>query len=97
MVRSFLKVLAEVSRDVAIELQNETRVKWNKGTYKLDLHEAPPVRILALILPLAAWLGWIMREKHGENSRPFSSNDCLDRICKAYEYGIDLSKKGERP
>jgi hypothetical protein len=95
--RIVMKEINEISRDCAGELQQETGAIWNKGSYALDLKEAPPARILALQIALASWLGWIMREKHGDSGQTFSAEDCLKRIITAYEFGVDLSRKGQRP
>ena len=93
----FIKKLNEISRDCAIELQTETGTKWNKVSYLLELHEAPPTRLLALEIALASWLGWIMHEKHGDGDTVFSSKDCLKRIEEAYLYGVKLSKENQTP
>lgn len=92
-----MKELNEISRQSAIELQKETNAQWNKGSYKLGLHEAPPTRLLALEIALASWLGWIMREKHGDGDELFSAQDCWKRIENAYLYGVKLSKEKQRP
>lgn len=93
-----MKELNEISKEGAIELQNETGTPWKKPTYALELHEAPPTRLLALEIVLASWLGWIMHEKHGEDiNRLFSSENCLKRIEEAYSFGVSLSKKNQRP
>ena len=94
---TFMKELSELSRDAAGELQSEVGLVWRKDTYDLALHEAPPTRVLALVITLAAWLGWIMREKHGEGDAKLSAPDCLQRIQTAYDWGVNLSRRGERP
>lgn len=93
----FMKELNEISKDCAEELQKETRALWNKGSYNLGLHEAPPPRLLALEIAIASWLGWIMHEKHGDSDKLFSSTDCWKRIEEAYSYGVKLSKENQRP
>jgi hypothetical protein len=92
-----MKELNDISKEVAIELQKETGALWNKGNYKLELYETPPVRLLALEIAIASWLGWIMHEKHGDGDDLFSTQDCWKRIEEAYLYGIELSKKKQRP
>lgn len=92
-----MKELSELSKDAATELQNETNCKWNKGSYKLNLYEAPPMRLLALEIAIASWLGWIMHEKHGDGNDLFSTKDCWRRIEEAYLYGTELSYKKQRP
>src|SRR5215469_2601051 len=68
--------LNEISKDCAMELQTETKIR-NKGDYQFGLDEWPPTRILSLILALCAWLGWIMHEKHGSREEhPFSPRAC---------------------
>ncbi|MCX5886670.1 MAG: hypothetical protein NT096_12310 [Proteobacteria bacterium] len=92
-----IKELNDISKDCATELQREINCCWNKGSYCLDLHEAPPTRLLALEIALASWLGWIMHEKHGDGDQLFSSKDCWVRIEEAYLYGVKLSKENQRP
>jgi hypothetical protein len=92
-----MKGLSEISKDCALDLQKEIGGAWDKGSYSQGLHEAPPTRLLALQIAVASWLGWIMREKHGENGRLLSTSDCWKRIEEAYSYGIQLSRNGETP
>ena len=92
-----MKERNEISRDCAKELQTETGARWDKVVYTLELHEAPPIRLLALEIALASWLGWIMHEKHGEDGRLFSAKDCWKRIEEAYWSGVQLSKEKQRP
>lgn len=92
-----MKGLSDISKDCAVQLQNEIGRAWDKGSYFQELHEAPPTRLLALEIALASWLGWIMREKHGEGDGLLSTRDCWRKIEEAYLYGIELSRKGERP
>src|SRR5215469_14073206 len=69
--------LNEISKDCAMELQTETKIRI-KGDYQFGLDEWPPTRILSLILALCAWLGWMMHEKHGSSEEhPFSPRACL--------------------
>jgi hypothetical protein len=75
----------------------ETGVQWDKGSYRIELHESPPTRLLSIVLPIAAWLGWIMHEKYGEKNQILSSEDSLKRIEEAFCYGVNLSKKRETP
>ena len=89
--------LSEISKDCAVELERELGGAWDKGIHRQRLHEAPPTRLLALEIVLASWLGWIMREKHGEDNRLLSASDCWTRIEEAYLCGIELSRRGERP
>lgn len=91
-----MRELSELSRICADELERETGILWDKRTYQLRLHEAPPTRLLALAITLAPWLGWIMHQKHGEEG-PFSTLDCWQRIEAAYQYGVAFSKKGHIP
>ena len=91
-----IRELNKLSKQVAMELQEETKVIWNKESYTLLLHESPPTRLLALESMLASWLGWIMNEKHGETGL-FSSEDCLKRIEEAYSFGVNLSKQNQCP
>jgi len=93
----FMRGLSELSREAAAELQAEVQTTWDKGSYQMDLHEAPPTRITALMIALAPWLGWIMHEKHGDGPNLFSAVDTLQRVNAAYDYGVNLSKNGERP
>src|SRR5438105_1705083 len=102
-------VLAELDRvsvDCAKQLQAETGsgfVKPARPTegveeYILQLHEAPPTRLLGLEIGLAAWLGWVMQEKHGDDpKRHFSSTDSLRRITDAFNHGVAMSKRKETP
>jgi hypothetical protein len=93
-----LRELNEISKDCSKELQTETGQIGNKGVYQLGLDELPPARILSLILPLSAWVGWIMHEKHGSNEeRPFSSKVCLQMIQDAFGYGVHLSVHKQIP
>jgi hypothetical protein len=92
-----IKELNQISKDCALELQNETGYMWNKGSYITRLDEAPPTRLLALEIALAGWIGWIMHEKHRCNNKTFSSDDCWKRIEEAYNYGVNLSAEHEIP
>jgi len=94
---TMMKGLSEISKDCAVELERELGGGWDKGRHRQRLHEAPPTRLLALEIVLASWLGWIMREKHGEDNRLLSASDCRTRIEEAYLCGIELSRRGERP
>ena len=97
-VESLMKGLAELSRECALDLQKETGADWDKQTYRLNLDQSPPTRLFGLVIPLAAWLGWIMHEKHGEGpGQLFSTRDCLEQVLTAYEFGVNLSKAKERP
>jgi hypothetical protein len=101
-----LTELDKVSIECAKQPQAETGTVFKKparpaegiAEYILQLHEAPPMRLLGLEIGLAAWLGWIMQEKHGDDpNRPFSSTDCLKRITDAFNYGVTMSKNKELP
>ena len=91
-----MRELHDLSRDCAGELERETGIVWNKGTYLQHQHEAPPTRLLALVLPVAAWIGWVMDQKH-KATDPLSSNGCLGLIREALERGVQLSKSGVVP
>lgn len=91
-----MRELNDLSKQGAIELQKETNAVWDKKIYKLSLHEVPPIRLLALEIILASWLGWIMNEKHGEIGL-FSTTDCWKKIEEGYLFGIELSKNHQRP
>src|SRR5436853_7629570 len=89
-----MRRLNDVSLRCADELENETPdVLYKKPSYTLHYHEAPPMRLLSLELALAAWLGWMMREKQGEDGATFSARDCLRRIEEAFGCGVELSRK----
>jgi hypothetical protein len=96
--------LNKMSIECANELQTETGVAFRKPAredapegYVLNLFEAPPSRILALEIFMAAWLGWITHEKEGEKVPPlFTAEGCRKLIADAYMYGVDLSKKGDK-
>lgn len=96
--------LIPLSVECANELQTETRAAFRKPPredapegYRLNLFEAPPSRILALEILMAAWLGWITHEKEGEKVPPqFTAEGCRKLIDDAYIYGVDLSKKGDK-
>ena len=92
-----VRELNDLSRQCADELEGETGIIWNKGTYQLRLHEAPPARILGLVISLVPWLGWIMHEKQQDENEPFSTTDCWRRIEEAYQYGVALSRARQRP
>lgn len=96
-LNTVMKELNEISKQCALELQEETGCIWNKGSYRQKLHEAPPTRLLALEIALASWLGWIMHQKHGNGDGLFSTRDCWKRIEKAYLYGVELSRADQRP
>jgi hypothetical protein len=59
-----MRELDNISKDFAKEFQAEINEIWNKGTYKQNFYQAPPMRLLSLALPLISWLGWILHEKH---------------------------------
>ena len=87
-----MRELSKISKDVAKELQNELNIKWNKGNgYLQELFEAPPTRLLALILFLAAWIGWIMNEK--DKTELLTVDDCLQKIEEAVYYGKRISEE----
>jgi hypothetical protein len=80
--------------DIAKEIQKQTKMNINKGTYTLGQHEAPFSRLLALEIGLAAWLGWILNEKALRNkAKPFSAPDAFKMIQGAFDYGEKLSDK----
>jgi hypothetical protein len=96
--------LNKMSIECANELQTETGVAFRKPPrddvpegYMLNLFEAPPSRILALEILMAAWLGWINHGKERENVPPqFTAEGCRKFIDDAYTYGVDLSKRGDK-
>jgi hypothetical protein len=93
-----LTEINEISKECAKELQSETGQIADKGEYQLGLNEWPPTRILSLILPLSAWVGWIMHEKHGSSEeQPFSSRICLRMIQESFGYGVHLSVHKQIP
>jgi hypothetical protein len=85
-----MKELNSISKDSAIELQNETGQPYHKPYHDLTYEEAPPTRLLALNIVISAWLGWVMSEKGGH---PYS----LQKIEESYNYGRELSLKKEAP
>ncbi len=91
-----MRELSELSRKCADELEKAAGLSWDKVTYRLRLHEAPPARLLALAITITPWIGWIMHQKHGEDGL-FSVKDCWGRIEQAYQYGVALSRQGQRP
>lgn len=95
---TFMASLAQVSTDLARGLELESAARYTKpGDRVLAFEAAPPTRLLALALACVAWLGWVMREKHGDAERPFSAAECMGRIADAYYSGVALSRSGERP
>jgi hypothetical protein len=75
--KTVVNELNQMSVESANELQTETRAAFRKPPrqdapegYILNLFEAPPSRILALEILMAAWLGWITHEKEGEKVPP---------------------------
>jgi hypothetical protein len=51
-----VKELNQMSLECARDLQGETGQRWDKGSYKIDLEEAPPTRLLALSVVIKYWL-----------------------------------------
>lgn len=92
-----MKELNAISRDLASDLQTELSLAWDKRTYQLGLHEAPPTRLLALEIALGAWLGWVMHQKHPKPEQLLSAEDCVRRVQDAFVFGISLSKTEQRP
>jgi hypothetical protein len=93
-----MRRLSEISQRCADELENENpHAVYRKPLYTLHYHEAPPMRLLSLVMIVAAWLGWVMREKQREDGATFSSRDCLRRIGEAFAFGEELSRKNQRP
>jgi hypothetical protein len=96
--------LNQMSIECANELQTETRTAFRKPPregvpegYILNLFEAPPSRILALEILMAAWLGWVTHEKEGEKVPPqFTAEGCRRLIDEAYMYGVNLSSRGDK-
>ena len=58
-----IRDLNQIAMEVAKEIEQQTKIDINKGTYRLHQHEAPFARLLALEIILSAWLGWILNEK----------------------------------
>jgi hypothetical protein len=52
--------------------------------------EMPPTRILSLVVPLTAWLGWVWHQKYGDSY-------VSQKIVEAFELGRNLSVVGEIP
>lgn len=93
-----IRELDKLSREYAHELRQETGACWNKGTYRLELEEAPPIRLLALAVVTSGWLGWVHQGKHGHDPEiPVHPDRCLEMLKSAFEFGRDLSRKGEAP
>jgi hypothetical protein len=88
-----IRDINQISMEVAKEIEQQTRIDINKGTYTLHQHEAPFGRLLALEIILSAWLGWILNEKQPDKTKPFSAPDCFEMIQAAYDYGQKLSDK----
>lgn len=88
-----VKELNQMSLECVRDLQGEIGQRWDKGSYQIDLEEAPPTRLLALSVVINYWLGWVGNEK-GLNSPPISA---WQRIQDAYQAGKELSEKGEVP
>lgn len=81
----------------ADELEGGRGPHWDKGTHKQHLREAPPMRLLGLMVALAPWVGWIMNEKHGNAGKPFSAEDSFARVHGAFEEGVRLSQQNWKP
>jgi len=47
-------LLSNISKMLAKELQQELKIRWDKGSYLQELDQAPPTRILSLALFLSA-------------------------------------------
>jgi hypothetical protein len=88
-----IKEIDQISMEVAKEIEQQTGMDIDKGTYRLHQHEAPFSRLLALEITLSAWLGWVINEKQPDKTKPFSAPDCLKMIQAAYDYGEKLSDK----
>jgi predicted DNA-binding transcriptional regulator len=88
-----IREINQISMEVAKEIQQEVRIEIDKGSYNLQLHEAPFTRLLALEIVLSAWLGWILNEKQPDKTKPLSAPECFKRIQSAYDYGQKLSDK----
>jgi hypothetical protein len=57
--------LNSISKDVANELQKEG-LSFRKSWGEQKLEEAPPTRLLGLVLLVIACLGWVTREKNDD-------------------------------
>lgn len=94
-----VKELNEISKDCADELQKEMGIVFDKparpeenvGQYSLQLKKAPPSRLLALEISLAAWIGWVIQDKNPELLGAF-----WRRIEEAYSFGVELRKSGDK-
>jgi len=94
----FMLKLSELSKKYADELEEEFG-KYEKGfvggglAYKLNLSQAPPIRIFALTTILTAWLGWILVT----HNRPISPDNAKQKLEEAFEFGRNLALRNERP
>ena len=93
----------ELQHDIDLTLARENKqIKYLKPSsngqpeYMLDLFEAPPMRLLAMGIVLAGWLGWVMRDKQPNENDVFSSNNCSRMIKDAFDYGVSLRAKGDK-
>ena len=93
----------ELQHDIDLTLARENKqIKYLKPSrngqpeYMLDLFEAPPMRLLAMGIVLAGWLGWVMRDKQPNENDVFSSNNCSRIIKDAFDYGVSLRAKGDK-
>lgn len=81
----------QISREFALELQNEPGApQYVKPDGLRSYQEMPPTRVLSLVVPLSAWLGWVSHQKNGDMY-------VSQKIKTAFEYGRNLSIRGEDP
>lgn len=92
-----MRELSSICGDLATEMQQESGGTWDKGAYQLEFRKAPPTRLLALEIVLAAWLGWVMHEKHPAPDQALSAQECLKMVQEAFGQGMELSKSRQRP
>lgn len=58
-----LERLDQLSIEYAKELQEETRIRYEKNGQQYDIWLFPPFRLLAWNLILSYWIGWISNPK----------------------------------
>ena len=92
----FMLKLSEISKQYAEELQKKYG-KYQKPVtngslaYELNLWQAPPTRILSLVMILSASLGKIL----GSRDKRILPEDALQEIINIFEIGKNLAPKNE--